>query len=237
MNSDNDRSNKFPRRNLSNSIALAFQLLNGVSKAGADVKTTASVLGYTSVSGATKTALAAMRLYGLIEKPHGKDTVVPSEALIRLHTATSQTEKSDFCRKLALNPPLFAEMHSEGLNSDDTALLLRWLMLQNLPERAARTAARIYSENARFVGLGQSSPGPFQLPLSSEIKPAKRTLPLALEVGQPAAKPEGIRFDFALVTCDASISFSRDFGEADLKSLRQYLDLLEQSWRVRQTKG
>jgi hypothetical protein len=229
---EKDKLSTFPRRSLSGSISLALMLLDKVSRAGVDVKTAATALGYPTINGATKTTLAALRIYGLIDKPHGKDLVVPSETLIRLHTAGSEDEKREICRTLAMKPPLFSEMHQEGLNPDDRPLLIRWLLMQNYSERLAKRAANLYQENARYVGL-VSSAAPFQLPLSAEIRPQKRPPPGLQEGAPPKAKDSVATYNFALGTCDATLTFSRgDFGEADLKSLRQYIDLLEQSWRV-----
>jgi hypothetical protein len=229
---EKDKLSMFPRRSLSGSISLALLLLDKVSRAGVDVRTAATALGYPTINGATKTTLAALRIYGLIDKPHGKDLVVPSESLIRLHTASSQDEKRGICRTLALKPPLFIEMHHEGLNPDDRPLLIRWLLMQKYSERLAKRAANIYQENAKYVGLA-SSTAPFQLPLSAEIRPQKRPPPGLQEDAPPQVRDSVATYNFALGTCDATLTFSRgDFGEADLKSLRQYIDLLEQSWRV-----
>jgi hypothetical protein len=75
---EKDKLSMFPRRSLSGSISLALLLLDKVSRAGVDVRTAATALGYPTINGATKTTLAALRIYGLIDKPHGKDLVVPS---------------------------------------------------------------------------------------------------------------------------------------------------------------
>src|SRR5208283_5835895 len=106
---------------------------------------------------------------------------------IRLHTASSEDEKREICRTLAMKPPLFSEMHQEGLNPDDRPLLIRWLLMQNYSERLAKRAANLYQENARYVGL-VSSAAPFQLPLSAEIRPQKRPPPACRRVRLPRSR-------------------------------------------------
>ena len=169
---EKDKLSTFPRRSLSGSISLALMLLDKVSRAGVDVKTAATALGYPTINGATKTTLAALRIYGLIDKPHGKDLVVPSETLIRLHTASSEDEKREICRSLAMKPPLFSEMHQEGLNPDDRPLLIRWLLMQNYSERLAEKGRQPLPGECQVCRLGQ----------------LRRTIPVAAFCGNSATE-------------------------------------------------
>jgi hypothetical protein len=223
-------SDRFPRRPLSASIALARRLV-GAWRGEADVKTVISQLGYRSVSGAAKTALAAMQQYGLIEKPHGQDKVTVTEALIQLDTDGAEAEKIRVCRDLAMRPPLFQVMRREGLNFEDEPLLLRWLLLRQLSRAAAQSAARIYRDNAKFVQLGKPDSEGFQLPLSAQINPGNDLVLSPESLVPPTEEQE---FKFALITCDARLVFTKPGVQpVDLDRLREYLDLLEKSWRAR----
>lgn len=225
--------NAFPRKTLAKCISLGRQLIKTVSKSGVDVSTAAVALGYKSVNGATKTSLAALKLYGLIEKPHGKSRVVPSDSLIQLQTSKGR-EAQEICRKLAIKPELFRVMHQERLNPADPSLVERWLLLQKYEPGIAKEATHLYCENARFVGLEIESGIPFQLPLSSEIRPQSPDPDLD-SLNQPASPDDmPISYRFGLPSCDATLIFSKpSFGFADLAALRKYIDILEQSWRVR----
>jgi hypothetical protein len=226
-----ERSDRFPHKTLSSCVALALKLVERVSRKGGDVATVLAAMGYTRVSGSSKNTLAAMKAYGLIEKPHGKNVVMPTDALLVLRTGTDE-EKAKTCRSLALKPPVFACVYAAEVNPQDEALLERMFIMHNLPVTTAKQAARIYRENAEFVGLAKSKL-PFQLPLSAEVSPLRPPplLPGAAVVNEGGTA--GIDFNFPLVSCDARLRLSREnFDLQDIERLQAYIELLKGSWRV-----
>lgn len=107
-------------------------------------------LGYSSLNGASATAISALLKYGLLERS-GEDLRVSDRAMCILHPH-NQREKEDAIREAAFSPSLFAELMEKfpgQMPNDD--LLRNYLIRRGFAESALGAVISAYRETSDMV--------------------------------------------------------------------------------------
>jgi hypothetical protein len=151
-----ERSPRFPAESLRESLDRTERLYTEAGRSPVTSEIAAKAIGYSGLSGASKTALAAMSYYGLIQREGDKHRI--SELGLRLIRPLSDSDKLESASIAALKPPIFAEIE-ENHKECTEQVLASVLLHSGFTDDGARRAAKVYKENVAFIEfLAQSVP-------------------------------------------------------------------------------
>lgn len=112
-------------------------------------ETAAKIIGYSSLNGASRTALAALAGYNLITREGNKQRV--SDVALRVLRPISEGDKIQGMLDAFRTPAIFAKIHNEH-SACSEAVLASILLREGFTEDGAKRAAKIYKENVAFIG-------------------------------------------------------------------------------------
>ena len=144
------RSPNYPSMSLSDAIERLTKLGGEIHSHPAPRDVVVTSMGYSSVNGASLTALAALRKYGLLRRD-GEDFRITERGMMYLHPQRAD-ERSTAIRDAASEPKLFAELNerfSGGKASDE--LIRSFLVRNGFTPSAAAAALRSYRETMALV--------------------------------------------------------------------------------------
>lgn len=124
-------------------------------------------IGYASLNGASMSAIAALRKYGLLEKVG--DGLKISERALQILFPASLKEKDEGVRAAALTPPLFAELHAQFGGVPDIDLLRNYLVRKGFLSSAVAPAINAFRETMELV---TADSGLYNRPHEMEITPS-----------------------------------------------------------------
>jgi hypothetical protein len=152
-----ERSPRFPSDSLADAISRTQQLYNATGRSPVASEIAATALGYSGLNGASRTTLAALSGYGLIQREG--DTHRVSELGLRLIRPLSERDKLAAARTASLKPTVFANI--EKNHSDCGEPVLASILLHaGFTDDGARRAAKVYKENVAFLkSLEQAAGG------------------------------------------------------------------------------
>lgn len=118
----------------------------------ADRENSAKILGYSSLSGPANMTLAALALYGLVERA-GKGMIRVTPLAVSILHPKSDDEKRAALREAAMTPPLFREIRDQfaDLPVPPEAGVVTHLNRAGFNPSAVPKAAKAFLETARFV--------------------------------------------------------------------------------------
>lgn len=118
----------------------------------ADRKVIAEDLGYSGLSGASATMIGALRQYGVLEG-RGEGLRISDDAVTAFEMPVGSPEYSEAVKRLAFQPALFGELHSQYGDRLPGEANLRHLLIKKgfLPD-TADDAIRTYRDNLELVG-------------------------------------------------------------------------------------
>src|SRR6266566_7784259 len=134
-----ERSPRFPSDPLPDALQRIEALYKSAGRSSVTSDVAAQAIGYSSLSGASRTALAAMNYYGLLQREG--DSYRVSELGLRLIRPLNALDRLDAARISAFRPPVFAEIlkeHGECSESVLASILLRKGFTDDGAGRAAR---------------------------------------------------------------------------------------------------
>ena len=150
----NLRSPRYPQKSVRWAVDAALRILqaNGLHPMTADVA--ARAMKYRdSNNGAARSALAALKAYGLLEKAGARLKL--ADDIQRYKLVPSQEQQTELLAGWAFNPPLFAllrEKYGENVPSED--LLIHDLVIEfGFSEAGAKKAIGVYKENLDSITL------------------------------------------------------------------------------------
>ncbi len=121
----------------------------------ADKRVIAEDLGYTSISGASLSAIGALRQYGLIE-PAGDGLRISDDAVAYFELPVSK-ERTEVARRMMLKPSLFEELHAQfGDTLPSEGNLRHTLIKKGFLPKTAEEVLGVYRENLELVGVDGS---------------------------------------------------------------------------------
>src|SRR5712692_8850327 len=104
----NTRSPNYPSCGLDDAIAMAKNLWNKEKRTPVPAEVAAKAIGYKSLSGPARTALAAMKKFGLLDD--GKQGISLSQLAVRILHPASEEGLLQALREAALKPELFKRL-------------------------------------------------------------------------------------------------------------------------------
>lgn len=194
------RSPNYPAISLPEAINRVTALYRAVHTHAAPRDVVAKGMGYTSLNGASATAISALHKYGLLERS-GEDVKVSERALSILHPHTPE-EKSAAITAAAGEPALFAELAERFPGAMPNEELLRnYLVRKGFAPGAIGQVIAAYRDTSDMVaseGRGydspQSAPTPEAAPVT-QVTPQHRILPENITLIQGDGRQVG-RYDF-----------------------------------------
>ena len=176
------RSPNYPSISLSDAVDRLVKLGGVIHSHPAPRDVVLEGMGYSGPNGASLTALAALRKYGLIQR-EGEDFRITERGMMYLHPQKDE-ERIQAVRDAAGEPKLFAELNdrfSDGKASDE---LIRSFLLRNgFTPSAASSALLNYRETMDLVerecGDYDASSDKINEELTSEERPQPTTSPPA----------------------------------------------------------
>jgi len=151
------RSPNYPSMSLPDAIEAVRKIYEKDHRNRMAKAVVAQHLGYSSLNGASLTAISAVAKYGLLDRS-GEEYRVSDNALTILVDPPESTERAEALRAAALQPPLFAEIHRHYQGSVPSEDNLRaYLQKREFTAAAASAASRAYRDTMALVSTGSSA--------------------------------------------------------------------------------
>jgi hypothetical protein len=129
----------------------------------------AKAIGYAGISGPSRTVMAAMKKYGLVDSDD-KMVRVSDLALRILHPADEDAEIKAL-QEAALKPELFAELYSTHRDASDDALRSYLITRLEFSEAGARQLIKAFRDTISLARLDQPNANPsLELAVSDRIQ-------------------------------------------------------------------
>lgn len=147
-----NRSAAYPSTTLSDAIEQLKQIHSDLGKGPYDRESAAKSLGYTGVSGASSSKIAALVHYGLIQRTGGG--YIETDLGTSIALPVDRMEESKALLEAFKSPALFAKLLTDftgkSLPSKLDVILTRQY---RITEQASKDVARVFKESAEFVGV------------------------------------------------------------------------------------
>ena len=230
-----ERSPRFPAESLSDALVRTEALYTAAGRSPVTSDVAAREIGYGGLSGASRTAMAAISYYGLLQREGDKHRI--SELGLRLIRPLSDSDKLDSARTAALKPPVFAEIEKD--HSDCTEQVLASVLLHSgFTDDGARRAAKVYKENVAFIkSLEQGVPTnerPTNAPPKDPPLDLNFKLPNDQTGGGPAPQIRGkmlAQYQIPLGANHAQLTFTGEkLLPEDFDALGEYVELFKKQY-------
>lgn len=145
------RSPAYPSLSLQDAIDAVAKIESQYRTAPVDREVAAKVLGYSGLTGASNSTLAALAHYGLVERAGKGHMRVTPRARAILH-AQNAAEKADNLRAAGFEPDLFRELHErfpDMIPPEDG--VVTHLNRQGFNQSAVRPAAKAYLSTLAYL--------------------------------------------------------------------------------------
>jgi hypothetical protein len=144
-----ERNPRFPSDTLRECVERIEKLFTGLGRGAAPAEALVKAMGYNSLSGASRTTLAALSYYGLLSRESNKYKV--SDLALRIIRAVNPTDKVNAIWEACLAPKLFGEIQKDHADCSE-AVLIPILIHKGFSQDGANRAARIFKDNLEFAG-------------------------------------------------------------------------------------
>lgn len=144
------RSPNYPTKSLETSFEQALNAYNSIGTTSVSSDTFCEALGYSGKNGASLSAIAAVRQYGLIEG-RGEDIQI-STLFQKIFRPLNEVERYQGLREASLKPKVFAEIFSEYENLPPENLLASIAIRKfGFSEAGAKKFSRSITETYKYV--------------------------------------------------------------------------------------
>lgn len=151
---ERERSPNYPAYSLEQTIGFARQVHGKVKRVPVSMDALAKALGSENLTGPSRSKIAALRHYGLLDFDRATRNLRISErALALLLRKPGDAEYDAAVREAALSPALFAQLHGERTGMDDDALHYHLVADLHFSDDGARRAIRSLRETMAFAKL------------------------------------------------------------------------------------
>lgn len=166
-----ERSPRFPSDSLESSIERIEKIFAGLGRSAAPAEALASALDYKSLNGTSRTTLAGLSYYGLLEREGNNHRV--SDLAVRIIRPVSDADKAAALHQSAMEPSLFSQIKNDHPAVTEN-LLATLLLHKGFTEDGSKKAAKVYKDNLEFLAkFPQSSVH------SKPVEPAPAATPAA----------------------------------------------------------
>lgn len=235
-----ERSPKFPSLTIPECLLSVEKLYGEAGRSLIDAEIAAKSIGYSGLNGASRTTLAAISGYGLLERHGSKHRI--SDLALHAIRPLSEEDKRSTLRKIFMTPPIFQKIAQEHPNCSES-VLASILVRDGFTDEGAKRAARIFKDNFEFTEFNES----FQLSTtvsndypqseSSEMFPSTNLKPLMSSV-ETSGRPRGTvlaTFKIPLGLSEAELTFTGERLEPeDFDALTDYVAIFKKQYERKQ---
>lgn len=145
------RSPNYPRLSLRDAIERASKLYKAEYTHKTDKKAVAAALGYTSLNGASLTAISTLKQYGLLHED-GDSLRVSEDVVPLIMLPQGDPERVEALLRAASTPRLFSELREEYGETLPSDVSLRYALIKKgYTEKAANEVIRAYRDTLELV--------------------------------------------------------------------------------------
>jgi hypothetical protein len=234
------RSPNYPAHGLTQAVEYARKLWDREKRTPVSHATAATALGYATLSGPARIAIASLRQYGLVDKPDAGHVRLSDRAVKILHGA--EAERQAGLGEAAGNPKLFRELWATYQDGSDDAirsyLISHLITKKDFSEDGARKAIKSFRDTVKLAKPEASGYTPEDNGGDDDDMDAAEPGQLdrkASTTTPPPTKPTDGVFSLNVPFSKGTISVQvRVTGEAispaHLARVRKYLEFAESDW-------
>lgn len=224
---DRSRSPRFPSYSLSDSVAFAARIYKGVHRSSIDAESAFQLMGFKSRSGASSSALGAVRQFGLIEGISEKTRI--SDLALQILEPESEAERTSALRSAAVQPGVFKtllERYNGRIPTVDEPIRSFLIRELGFSKAGAEVCLSTFRKTLDFVGdfSIEVSSGPANEENEIEAKSTETDVPLPQPSGQPS---RSYRVPLSR-GCEAQLTFYGQVNDGAISRLIKYLDLMRE---------
>lgn len=153
------RSPNYPAEPLSDAITDAKKLFDAEKRTVVNPDIAAKSLGYGGLNGRSRTKIASLRKYGLVENVGGGIQISPLAMRI-LHTPSGHPDYLAAVREAALNPESFREFYETHREASEQSIQSELILKKGFSPEGAKTFASSFRETIIFAKLDQVAYSP-----------------------------------------------------------------------------
>jgi hypothetical protein len=193
-NQKEERGPKIPGVNLQSAIDLLRRVRDGVGVGRASRETIAQALGYSSLNGSSKRAIAALGHFGLMERA-GSSALRVSDLGSRILVPRDEQEQREAIAEAAQQPALYQKLFSRYGGHGLPALLPNILVRDfGVLASSSEEIVRTFRESVEFAGLLRNgilhtALEPAETHSSSEVPPSSDGMSAEVEDQQAGPGP------------------------------------------------
>jgi hypothetical protein len=155
LNKQKHRSPAYPSDGLETCYKWAKKIYEAERRNATSALIVVKHMGYSSLSGASRTGLSAMKKFGLVVED-GAERVRVSDEAVKLFLNPDEESRLALLRSMAQKPEIMKELlerYAGGLPSEDS---LKYTLVteRGFGDEAANTFIRAFNETVRFAKLG-----------------------------------------------------------------------------------
>jgi hypothetical protein len=152
------RSPNYPSISLRESYQRVKLLWQKERKTAVPAEVAAKAIGYAGLSGPSRTALSALKKFGLVDSDDR--TVRVSELALRILHPANETEEAKAFQQAALKPELFAQVYTNMQEASDDALRSYLITKLDFSEAGANQFIKTYRDTMDVAKLGEPDSKP-----------------------------------------------------------------------------
>jgi len=143
-----ERSPRSPSHSLAESLDNIEKVYRECGRSEVPAEVAAAAMGYSSLSGASRTALASLSYYNLLHRQGVMQKV--SDVALRILRPLSESSKLEALSIAVKSPQIFADLWDNQQNCSEN-VLSSILVHRGYTEEGARKTARVFKENVEFM--------------------------------------------------------------------------------------
>jgi hypothetical protein len=148
------RSPNYPAVSLTEAIQRVRALWTKEKRTAVPADVAARAIGYSGLSGPSRSTLGAMKKYGLVDSDD--KTVCASALALRILHPANEGEQLQATQQAALMPELFASLHGAYAEASDDALRSYLITKLHFSESGARQVIKTFRETISLAKLDKS---------------------------------------------------------------------------------
>jgi hypothetical protein len=223
-----ERSPNYPALTLTDTIALAKKLYEKDKRTTVSSESAAKSLGWASLSGGARTAIASLRQYGLVETV-GDGIRISDLAMAILHHPIESDERRDAISTAAVKPPLIAELIGTHADASDETLKAYLIMKRKFSAEGAGRFIAAFRDALKLAGPEASLFIPKQLGAENGADPSKLTTEKGPKLPPPKLG-EQMQFTWPLSgDVVATLTVSRQIETDDVETLGDYFKIAQKA--------
>jgi hypothetical protein len=148
------RSPNYPAVSLTEAIQRVRALWTKEKRTAVPADVAAKAIGYSGLSGPSRSTLGAMKKYGLVDSDD--KTVCVSDLALRILHPANEGEQLQATQQAALLPELFASLHGSYAQASDDALRSYLITKLDFSESGARQVIKTFRETISLAKLDNS---------------------------------------------------------------------------------